>query len=119
MTRATEVANLRPVSAEVRAEQQAQAKLLELYTAAQKDLDLRADLLQFWARREVPRVPQQRPASTAAGQHRGVITANRRTSTPCLCGKPIVPGELILKRWNQWIHDGCYEALQAAKSGAR
>lgn len=107
------------------AEFQAQLKLRQLYNAAEIDFDLRADLLQFWAQRQAgegrrpARTAAVSPAATGTAGHRGAITAAKRSAKPCLCGSEIKQGELIVKRWNQWIHDACYETLQAAKSASQ
>ncbi len=47
--------------------------------------------------------------------HRGEVIARSAGRKPCLCGAPIVPGQTIVKRWNQWIHANCYDELSAAK----
>jgi hypothetical protein len=47
--------------------------------------------------------------------HRGVVTARRDGQQPCLCGQPILAGQSIVKRWRRWLHERCYDELQAAK----
>lgn len=51
--------------------------------------------------------------------HIGVVTASKPGGKPCLCGEPIAVGQLIVKRWNTWIHEACYDALREAKTSAR
>jgi hypothetical protein len=48
-------------------------------------------------------------------RHRGVVVARVDGRRPCLCGKPIKAGQPIVKRWRRWIHEHCYDELQAAK----
>jgi hypothetical protein len=55
----------------------------------------------------------RRPATT-----RGVVVARLHGRKPCLCGEPILAGQSIVKRWRQWIHETCYDELQAAKMDA-